>query len=319
MQFINSSKGVRFWLLVVIFLGVLLVGKINQLEARFFQNGGMLMLGKAFSAPAYTQKTHIMLRQSITFFEHTSAIENNKFQQNSAKYSITSDFYYRGKATKKLGDIEKSQQWFQYTTQLPATNELDWYYQGLAHLGLLQWACAQDAFERAAKATEYSTISSSLYYLGWLYQWHNEPRRLEDALFSYSLALELDKFESSYEKAEAYYHKGEILRWTNKDTKEIITALENALALAPNHVAARTLLGMVYYEQFENIVLAETEIYKALEINPQYKWAYLYLGDIYSVEDREDEAIKMYRKALEISPEDANIKEKIELLQQNEF
>ena len=323
MQVSNNSKEIRFRLLLITFLCIFIIGRIGSIRVGFFRNSGMLMLNQAFSS-SFQQKQNI-LRESIILFKYAYMEEtgglfqtllgrSNIHHSNEFRYSIAQDFYHRGEVTEKLGNIKQSRNWLQYTSQLSVTSELDLYYQGLSYLRLLKWTDAQNVFEQAVKVTDYPTASSSLYYLGWLYQWHNEPRRLEEALSSYQLALNLDKFESNYEKSETYYHKGEILRWSGRNTEEIISDLENAIELAPNHVAAHTLLGMVYYEQFKDVTLAEHEIYIAIKLNPKYKWAYIYLGDIYSTEGQYENAIQMYQDALKIDPNDCFTLEKLKAL-----
>ena len=49
---------------------------------------------------------------------------------------------------------------------------------------------------------------------------------------------------------------------------------------------------------------AEAALRKALELNPQHRWAYNHLGFVYREQGRYEEAIQMFRRQIEISPKD---------------
>jgi len=59
---------------------------------------------------------------------------------------------------------------------------------------------------------------------------------------------------------------------------------------------------VAYYIRYKDAAMAEAEIRQALELEPQSKWAYYHLGEIYRQEGRTDETRAMYEQALQIAP-----------------
>ncbi len=75
-----------------------------------------------------------------------------------------------------------------------------------------------------------------------------------------------------------------------------------------------------YYLVYENVSLAEGEIYKAIELwgnQSNSAWAYQVLGEIYENEGMLAQAISAYEKAVQLAPTDAMSKEKLQQVQNN--
>jgi len=65
---------------------------------------------------------------------------------------------------------------------------------------------------------------------------------------------------------------------------------------------AHVLLATAYCALRGDVVMAEAEVCKAFEINPQDKWAYLHMGYVYRRVGLYEEAAEAYRQALQIDP-----------------
>ena len=89
------------------------------------------------------------------------------------------------------------------------------------------------------------------------------------------------------------------------DYKRAISQFHQVLAVLPGHADARRNLGMAY-EEIGDVESAKDHIIEALKLNPQDAWSYVLLGNIYMKREKNyDRADKLYRRALEITPNDA--------------
>lgn len=179
------------------------------------------------------------------------------------------------------------------------------YHIGLTYEEMGQWQNALNAYERTIDAPAFLDLGKSTpyYRIGMIYHRKVHPLRLEDALGAYETALKIDDFNTIQELADVHYRRGEILRWQEADPDEYISAYEQAVLFNPKHALARIWLGTSYYIRYKDVKMAESEIQKILEIDPQYIEAYIHLGDIYRQEEQIDEALALYRQALAIDPE----------------
>lgn len=87
--------------------------------------------------------------------------------------------------------------------------------------------------------------------------------------------------------------------------KRAIQQLHQVLAVLPGHAVARRNLGMAY-EEIGDVERAKDHIIEALKLDPKDAWSYVLLGNIYMKREKNyDRADKLYRRALELTPNDA--------------
>ncbi len=91
------------------------------------------------------------------------------------------------------------------------------------------------------------------------------------------------------------------LRLRDPDAAE--RSIKQALALDPNHVQARTLLGWIELEIHGNADAAIKDYLKVIELRPHSADAFLNLGAAYKKKGSLDNALKAYDQALERRPD----------------
>ena len=179
-----------------------------------------------------------------------------------------------------------------------------WYHLGVLYESQERWQQALNAYAHAASMPYLQNVNRSnpAYRAGLIYHQRLDPPKLDQALSSFEEALSLDDFDSDLDVAHCHYLVGYVLRQQKAQPDLYIAAFQRALALNPDHAWAHILLGMGIYARDQDLSRAESEILKVLQIDPEYKWAYYYLGDLYSGERLWDKASLMYQQALQIDP-----------------
>ena len=230
------------------------------------------------------------------------------------------DFIARGEQARKAKQYEEALAWFERAAEIEPELGDPWYYTGLIYERMEQWEKALEAYARAVEAHAFVAVGrSNLYYrMGLIYQWHLEPRQTDAALTVYETAIEMADFQPLTEVADCHYGRGTILWWRGSDPDKCIVECRRAIELNPKHVSAHILLGVIYYASYKDMAMAESEIHKAIELSPQNKWPYYQLGEIYRQAGRADEAVAMYKQALEIDPEFNVARERLETLRVDE-
>lgn len=219
-----------------------------------------------------------------------------------------------------LGDFESALVWCQRAATIAPQLRDPWYCIGSLYQRQQKWQEALAAFSEAVNRTELHQVSlSDIYYeQGIIYRSATEYQDLDKALEMYDTALSVDSFSNPIIKADTFYRKGEILVWQGLDP---ITEFEQALELNPDHNWARLRLGSTQYWYYRDLVSAETNLKIVIDSwlkssSPHLKWAYVYLGDIYSDSGMKDEALFSYEKALQLDSDDETVLRKVAKLRE---
>ncbi len=101
--------------------------------------------------------------------------------------------------------------------------------------------------------------------------------------------------EESIKRAQGHYEEG--LADLDKDRQKSFVSFQQAVKENPKHRDAHYSIAHIYAEQGK-LPLAEQELREVLRIDPDFPEAYNYLGDVLAGQDRWQEAIRAYRKAL---------------------
>lgn len=218
---------------------------------------------------------------------------------------MAKEFIQRGEQARRSGQYQESLEWYKRATSVNLELGDIWYGMGLTYEEMNQGEKALEMYTQAADSTVFTGIgrSSPYYRQGMIYQLQKKPPQLEAALVVYEVAIEIDDFSNDLEAANCHYQRGEILRWAGRNPDEYIAEYQRAIVLNPDFASAYIYLGVAYYIRYGDAVKAEVEIQKAIMLDPEHKWAYYHLGEIYRQEDRVDEAIIMYKRALGIDPD----------------
>jgi tetratricopeptide (TPR) repeat protein len=217
---------------------------------------------------------------------------------------MAEDLANAGEGARKTERYGEALTWYEYAMRQDPDLGDPWYYLGLLYEDQEQWEDALAAYQRAIASGRLGQVhrSSPYYRLGTLFQWRLGEQRLDNALAAYEAAIDANHFRSDWEAAECHYRRGEILRWQEAELDDYISEFRQAIALNPQHGPAHLALGVSIYKRDQDGAAAEVEILKALDLAPQHRWAYYYLGEIYREEGHMDEAAAMYKQALEIDP-----------------
>jgi tetratricopeptide (TPR) repeat protein len=231
------------------------------------------------------------------------------------------DFIRTGEIARSAQQYQDALRWFRWAELLIPGRGDPWYYSGLVYEDQERWAQALDAYQHGLELGGfwYAHRSSLSYRSGLIYQLRVEPRQLDAALAAYETAFEANNFGSAWERADCHYRRGEILWWQRADLDESIAECKRAIAIYPKHVSAYILFGLGIYERDKDATAAEEEIIKALELAPQNKWAYYYLGEIYRQEEQWGKATASYRQALEIAPDFEIARQRLQALESDSF
>jgi hypothetical protein len=214
------------------------------------------------------------------------------------------DLIAAGEEARKAERYEEALGWYESAMRVAPWLGDPWYYMGLTYQGMKQWEEALEAYARALMADRLGRIgeSSPYYRMGVIYHWELESRETAQALAALGEAIEVGAFHNSRESADAHYRRGLILEQQGEEPAVYTAEFERAVEIYPQHVGAHVLLGVSYYALYEDVMMAKEEIDRALDLNPQSRWAYLHLGDVYREAGLCEEAKQAYNHALEIDP-----------------
>jgi TolB-like protein len=109
--------------------------------------------------------------------------------------------------------------------------------------------------------------------------------------------------------------RGLFLRFNKVDNDSARRLLEQAIAIDPTYTGAMAQLGMTHWwdarfntsvEKEESLRLAEAQVERILDIDPEMGSAYMLRGGIAFLRDRHDEAISLCQRAVDLAPSDFN-------------
>ena len=147
-------------------------------------------------------------------------------------------------------------------------------------------AAADEAFRLNPKLAD---VHSALAFIAMFFEWN-----WQKAEEQFHLALELNPSDG-----ETYHFYGHYLLFMNRDD-ESIEAFKNALSFDPLSALHRNCMGNTYLQK-EEFELAESSIQKALELSPELQVGYYVLGLLRERQDRMEEAILAWEKAVQYS------------------
>ncbi len=187
-----------------------------------------------------------------------------------------------------------------------------WYYMALVYYGQQHWGEALQSLTISLQARYLLEVGISDVYLlqGAVLQSASDFQNIDQALESIDMALYLDAFSSDALKSEAFHKRGFIYEQQGINLEDAISEYRKALDLQPDHRWARLRLGYALYFAYGDADQAEEEIKQAIRLGGDdlfLRWAYRYLGDIYRYENRFPEAVIAYEEAMKFSEADEEL------------
>jgi adenylate cyclase len=181
----------------------------------------------------------------------------------------------------------------------------DYLWRGWEHFNRLTREAhvqARQMFEKAIEldpklAGAYLGLGWS-YWLGWLWQWSQDPQTLERALEMAQKAIALDD-----SLANAYTLLGQVYLWKTRQYEQAIAAGERAIALDPNCAGCYQGLGDILSfagRSEEAIALVE----KGMRLDPYFAdFNAITLGTAYCLMEQYDKAIPPLKRVLTRNPD----------------
>lgn len=243
--------------------------------------------------------------------EFESAIAT--WQQASTKSQIV-DYQERWAVHyERRGDLDVALRWLEQSSQLAPNRADAWFHMGRLQeqRGFRELAMAN--YLIASETEQYDDVGTGdiAHRLGRLAYLEND---WTTAIVWFDSAIQTPAFRQSDRLWEARYLRGESLRLSGKlDASR--ADFEATLELRPDHYWAHIRLAQVRWHIENNVNAAETLLKGAIAVDPDNKWAYRILGDLYHESGRIEAATANYRLAWQIDPRDGYVLDKLATLE----
>jgi tetratricopeptide (TPR) repeat protein len=157
-----------------------------------------------------------------------------------------------------------------------------------------------DERARFAQARPVNPEAHEAYLKGRYFQ---SEKRVTKAIEQFELAIRLDpNFAPAYSGLADAYDFGEGFYFAPSVFPKAKAAVEKALQLDDTSAEAHTSLGMFKYCFAYDWAGAETELRRAIALNPSYAEAHHQYGWVLAAQGREDDALVEFKRASELDP-----------------
>lgn len=211
------------------------------------------------------------------------------------------EFALWGRQAELLGDWKRAHQWYQLTVRLAPQNGDAWYH--LARTSdQLGDGTAADNYRQALVATEHVQFGRSniLTRLGELAK-NSTPPEWTTALTHFEAALQQDQFTDADDRQRAQLGRAEALDKLGQ-TATALAVYREAAANWPGHYWANVHSGRLTWYVERDSARAATYLERAIALDADNKWAYLFLAEIYAESDQPERAIALFGRVLELDP-----------------
>lgn len=215
----------------------------------------------------------------------------------------------------KINKTEKAKVGYQMATMIEPRSGDAWFSLGVLLLQENQLEEARFSLEKAINGSLLLVNESDVfYYLGETHYIETGTSGSIEALSAFDKALALANFSSAALEAETFYKRGVTKQRLGFPAEEVIPDFQTALEIVPTHTWAHIMLGNLLFDAYRDLSQAEQELYKAIELSPNDKWTYRYLGDIYLRAGNPTKAIEFFQRVLEIDPHDTQVRKQLDRL-----
>lgn len=209
-----------------------------------------------------------------------------------------------GQRAARSGDHQQALEWYELALAIMPDIADYRYRAGLAAMADGKLDVANSHLNAALDAGRLQTIGRSdiLLQLGILAQ-REGTAGAADLVQRYSAAIEAVDFSNEQDEVQAHFRRAEALRVAN----ELAEALEDYRWVAqrqPNNYWAHTHGGLLAWIVDRDLVSAEAYLLQAIETEPDQKWAYRNLGEVYVGAGRYEEAARQLERVLAIDSDD---------------
>lgn len=187
---------------------------------------------------------------------------------------------------------------------LNPADSLHSYNEARMHELLDSWATAETLYRQAIETAEPDARLLSEYFSGAARMTRrSDNAQIGQVLFLYDQAVQADQFADQLSQARTLYERSQILRELGRQN-EAREDLSKVISLQPNNYWAHVDLGRLEWESDRRGEVAETLLLKAIELNPEEKWAYRHLAEVYNATGDAEGADRMLREVYRLDPND---------------
>ena len=313
-------------IIVTAIVSIVTIG-LASLTSRVVSNAGLLALARSLAQDSTTSAANLKAPELInadSWLEAATRLDVTnrgawrglgfalealgKDDKALAVWSIAGftaqDYIRLGEQQRQKLQYSEALKWYLRAVQAESNSAIPWYYVGLAYESLQQWNKAATAFQHALDQRDGTTIAGSLNLeIGSILQEHIKPADLAAALSYYDAALRSDQFVNGWERVNAHYFRGAVLR-QQKRLPEALPEFRWVVGAAPDHYWGHMWLGLLTWQVDGDAQQAEQFLKAAAALRPDIKWSYNWLADIYRQTGRLADAAEAYRQVLNIDPQD---------------
>ena len=201
--------------------------------------------------------------------------------------------YYLGYSYFLLGDISRALEELESSVELGSGPDgLSLYYLGQVYAYQQEWAKAVRAYEQSIDLG--LTTFDAYYSLGHVLRSSAEYSKAAKA---YRKALEVDSTSLSARRSLVY-----VLLQYLKDGEGAIAVATEGIQINDGDAQLHNLLGWALVEN-NSLEQAETELNRAIELDPSLAAAYLNLGALYEKKNLTSQSKEVYQRALDLDME----------------
>lgn len=244
--------------------------------------------------------TGIKLKLGILYLEngeYTEAMNKYNYVLQDEPENDTAR-YYKGIALSRVGNVREAGIMFGSIGE-----ESDYYTNSIIQLALIREK--EGEIGKAAELLEsrlekYPDNQDLVNYLGQIYRKKNN--------FSRAILLYEDYLEK-YPESEQIIYSLAVTHFYNGSENLSISVMKSLLDINPDHADALNFIGYTYADMGANLDEAEMMIRKALELSPDSGYIVDSLGWLYYQRGQYDKAMELIERASGMTPDDAVIKE----------
>jgi tetratricopeptide (TPR) repeat protein len=199
-----------------------------------------------------------------------------------------------------LDDYNDAIKWLEKAVTIDSTNKDAWYYLGRAYYARSRLTEARKAFQTVLDLDPRDVKAEN--NLGLIFESSSDPGAAIDA---YRKAIAWQE-ATPHPSEQPYVNLGNLLM-EQGETKEAVTPLEKAVALAPDNAFCRLKLGAAYLRT-GNLEAARRELERATSLDPENAAAHYQLGRLYKEAHEPDRAKIEFDRTAELQARAAGSK-----------
>lgn len=317
----------RHYRLAAVGLGSLLVVAVVALRSS-------VLLGALWGNSGFVQFNHILSQDisSTSLYSRTTAALQKATTYNQQRQSawralgyiaflvgdeatavrawknaptMANEIIENGQVAQLADDQDAALSWFSLVTRIAPELADGWFFLGLAQESQGDWSLAVESYETAVSQPNRDRVGQSdpHFRLGRA-RWQVQGSEARDVVLAeLQQALEADDFGGDWARVQAHYVRGVVLMQTGQEL-EAATEFNWIIKHEPDDYWAHVQLGLLAWEVDQDATAAEAWLQEAVELVPNNKWAYRYLGAVYEATGQNDQAAAMYQRVLALDPND---------------